>query len=387
MKKRILFVDDEQRVLQGLRRMLHSLRRELDMEFAEGGRQALERFAETPFDVLVTDMRMPGMNGAELLDEVMNRYPETVRIILSGQCDRETVLECVRPAHQFLTKPCNPDTLKEAIIRACGAGEYGVDPENKRVLSRLSALPCLPSRHEALVAEIDSSDPSMERVAEIIASDVGMGAKTLQLVSSSFFGTPRRVSDVSFAVHLLGVDTLRPLVESGTVFFPLQCDAAACMKCEAVFEHSTRVAAAARVISQAETENESVAGDAFLAGFLHEVGRIALAPSCLGSDALGHFVPAGRTEKESFSQAGAYLMALWGLPEPVVEAIAYHGRPGDSSDRGFTALTAVHVADALLAEGGAREVDVGYLERIGCRARLETWHETCEDFQSGKVLL
>lgn len=386
MKKRILFVDDERKVLEGLRRMLHSLRRELDMEFAEGGRQALDRFGETPFDVLVTDMRMPGMNGAELLDEVMKRYPETVRIILSGQCDRETVLKCVGPAHQFLTKPCSPDMLMTTVVRACGVSEYGVDSENKRVLSRLSSLPSLPSRHEALVAEIDSSDPSMERVAEIIASDVGMGAKTLQLVSSSFFGTPRRVSDVALAVHLLGVDTLRPLVRSGTVFFPLECDAGLCMKCEAVFEHSARVAQAARAISRAETEDESVASDAFLAGFLHEVGRIALAPPCLGSGAVRHSAPAGQTEEELFSQAGAYLMALWGLREPIVEAIAHRGSPGDSPDRAFTALTAVHAADALLAEGGVREVDVDYLERIGRRGRLETWQEICEGFQLQKVL-
>ena len=97
--KRILFVDDEEMVLQGLQRMLRSLRREWDMTFVESGAKALELMAEQPFDVVVSDMLMPGMTGAELLNEVMKRYPRTVRLILSGHADISR-LECadrVRP--------------------------------------------------------------------------------------------------------------------------------------------------------------------------------------------------------------------------------------------------------------------------------------------------
>ena len=100
MKKRILFVDDEALVLQGLQRMLRPLREEWDMEFAESGVKALELMAQHPFDVIVSDMRMPGMNGAQLLNEVMVRHPQTVRLILSGQAEKDLIVKCVGATHQ-----------------------------------------------------------------------------------------------------------------------------------------------------------------------------------------------------------------------------------------------------------------------------------------------
>jgi len=93
------------------------MREEWDMEFVDGGAKALERMAVSPFDVVVSDMRMPGMNGAELLNRVMKLYPKTVRLILSGHADRELILKCVGSTHQYLAKPCEPDAIKSTI---CG---------------------------------------------------------------------------------------------------------------------------------------------------------------------------------------------------------------------------------------------------------------------------
>src|SRR5262245_37814840 len=99
--KKILFVDDEPNVLQGLERMLRSMRHEWEMQFAMSGPAALERLAEQTFDVIVSDMRMPGMTGAQLLTEVSQRHPHIVRIILSGQADQEDILRSVGPTHQY----------------------------------------------------------------------------------------------------------------------------------------------------------------------------------------------------------------------------------------------------------------------------------------------
>src|SRR5438093_827737 len=115
MKTRILFIDDETLVLQGLQRMLRSMRNDWEMEFVESGAKALERIAQVGFDVVVSDMRMPGMNGAELLAEVMKRNPKTVRLILSGHADKELILKCVGSTHQYLAKPCDPEALKATI--------------------------------------------------------------------------------------------------------------------------------------------------------------------------------------------------------------------------------------------------------------------------------
>ena len=97
---RILFVDDEQNVLLGIRRATRSMRHEWEMSFVESGAAALEHFAANDVDVLVTDMRMPGMDGAELLQSVKDRYPGTARIILSGHSDQEAIFRSTTSAHE-----------------------------------------------------------------------------------------------------------------------------------------------------------------------------------------------------------------------------------------------------------------------------------------------
>ena len=101
MTRRILFVDDEALILGGLQRMLRGMRAEWEMVFAESGAKALELMEQSPFDVVVSDMRMPGMNGAALLAEVMKRFPKTIRLILSGHADQELILKCVGSTHDL----------------------------------------------------------------------------------------------------------------------------------------------------------------------------------------------------------------------------------------------------------------------------------------------
>jgi len=132
-KKRVLFVDDEPRILDGRRRMLRSMRHEWKMSFAETGQEALAILANQPFDVVVVDMRMPGMDGVQLLSEVRKRH-QIIRIVLSGTADREAILRAVGLAHQYLSKPCDAETLKSVLCprqraarpvgSGCGGGSF-----------------------------------------------------------------------------------------------------------------------------------------------------------------------------------------------------------------------------------------------------------------------
>ncbi|WP_054650256.1 response regulator [Salidesulfovibrio brasiliensis] len=116
--KRVLFVDDEKNVLNGLRRMLRSIRDEWEMDFAPGGAEALELVGKKEYDLVVSDMRMPGMDGAELLTKVQELSPETVRIVLSGHSEQNMVMKSVKPAHQFLSKPCSSEQLLQTLKEA-----------------------------------------------------------------------------------------------------------------------------------------------------------------------------------------------------------------------------------------------------------------------------
>ena len=143
--KRILFVDDEARILDGLRRSLRGVRGEWEMVFAEGGVAALRECAAQSFDVVVSDARMPGMEGAELLGDVRELYPDAARIILSGQCSRNSVLRCVGVAHQFLSKPCEPATLRSAVQKVCAIRDVFPPGPKREAISCAQWLPSQPA--------------------------------------------------------------------------------------------------------------------------------------------------------------------------------------------------------------------------------------------------
>src|SRR5205823_10063129 len=174
MSKRILFVDDEPMVLQGLQRSLRSMRSDWEMEFVNGGEQALEAIARQFFDIVVTDMRMPGMSGVELLEEVKKCSPQSLRMVLSGQSDRDSILRCVNPAHQYLSKPCEGEELKSRLLRAFAVRELLQSTELKEVVSKLDSLPSLPTLYLELTEELRRQEPSLAKIGKLIAADMAM---------------------------------------------------------------------------------------------------------------------------------------------------------------------------------------------------------------------
>jgi len=390
--KRILFVDDEPKVLEGIQRMLRPMRHEWQMAFAHSGPEALDILAERPFDVVVSDMRMPGMDGGELLTEVMRRYPETVRIVLSGYSAKETVLRSVGPTHQYLAKPCDAETLKRVIARAYALRGVLSSGTLRQTVSQIRSLPSLPRLYVELVNELQSPDASMKRVGQIIGKDVGMTAKVLQLVNSAFFGLRRHVSDPSQAAGLLGLDTIQALVLSIQVFSQFDGARATGLCLDTLWNHSAATGTLAKSICAAEDCETSACDHALMAGLLHDAGKLVLAanlPERYGQVlvlARDEAVAEWEAERQVFgtthAEVGAYLLGLWGLPNPIVEALAFHHCPNEYIETTFAPLTAVHVADALEhgpdAAAAGRDVsrlDIDYLARIGLAERLPAWRE------------
>ncbi|MGB7149491.1 MAG: response regulator, partial [Terriglobales bacterium] len=214
MPKRLLFVDDEAMVLNGLRRALHGMRREWDMEFVDGATAAMEALDRETYDAIITDMRMPVTDGAQLLELVKERHPEVVRIVLSGQSSREAVFRSIAPAHQFLSKPCDPQELVTRLGQAFTMRDLLSNQALKTVISRLRSIPSLPTLYQELTAVLRLEDPSLVQIERIIAKDVGMATKILQLSNSAFIGARGRVSSLLQAVSLIGTETVRTLVLS-----------------------------------------------------------------------------------------------------------------------------------------------------------------------------
>ena len=393
---RVLFVDDEPQVLDGLRRSLRAYRREWTMEFCEGAEQALALLAEGPFDVIVSDLQMPGMDGAELLTRVRDKYPDTVRIVLSGQSEQERILQAVGPAHQYLSKPCDPAFLRKTVTSAVLLNKRMDNPKLKALVSQMDSLPSLPDIYFELVEELRDEDASVDRIGSLIAKDLGMTAKVLQLVNSSFFGLPVHVNDASHAAALLGLNTLKPLVLTASIFRQLEKSRVSTTFLETVLSHSMAIGGVAKSLAKAEGLDRDTVDNTFIAGALHDVGKIILADN-FGRDytVLCHKAKAQETaiielELEQFdashADVGGYLLSLWGLPQEIIEAVAFHHDPSSSVDESFTPLTAVHVAnvlseqpkDSTLEPTATIPIDNLYLAKLGMSHRLESWEAIAE---------
>lgn len=396
MSKRILFVDDEENILQGLRRLLRPLRKEWDMRFASDGHEALKMLEETTCDVLVSDMRMPGMNGVRLLEEVRARHPDTIRIVLSGQADRDTTLAAVGPAHQYLNKPCDAETLRGTIERALKLRERISSEVITRLVARTDKLPSVPQVYLDLKHELESDVGSIANVAEIIARDPAMTAKVLQVVNSAFFGVRREVVNPLEAVRQLGFDLISSLALSAGIFGQV-VDKRFEALAEQLWRHSFTTAAFAKAIAQAENAEAKVVDTAMTAALVHDLGKLILA-SCLGDeylallrDARKSSEPMWQLEQEAFgtthAEVGAYLLALWALPDRIVEVVAYHHCPSEMTDQSRFPLTMVHVANGFAHEcaGDSTGIDEDYLEACGLDGRFAEWQQVCREAVGGEA--
>ncbi|MEO8426034.1 MAG: response regulator [Verrucomicrobiota bacterium] len=394
LKKRILFVDDEPMILKLFEIMFERLRTEWEMDFANSGFAAVQLMTKAPYDVIVSDMRMPRMNGAELLTEVMRRHPKTARIILSGFADQEMIMKCVGVTHQYLAKPCGLELLRSTLARVCALDRWLADDKLRVVLGQLKTLPSPPALYTRILEELQSSTASMQSIGEIIAQDFGLLPKLLQLVNSAFFGISQPVTSAFEAVQLLGVETVKSLALSIHVF---SCfDNAHCpdISIDSLWRHSVAMATSAKKIVELEQGDQQMAEAAFTSGLLHDVGKLLLATSLPASFreaislAKARQIPFWQAEREIFgathSDVGAYLFGLWGLPIAIVESVAWHHRPTQGHPLTFSALTAVHVADALENErsgsvfgGVPTSVDLEYLAELGFNDRFSVWRKVC----------
>lgn len=388
MKSQVLFVDDEALILQGLQRSMRVMRNEWEMTFVDNAAAALAFMEKQPVDVIVSDMRMPAMNGAQLLGEVMKRYPKTVRLILSGHADQDLILQCVGSTHQFLSKPCDPEQLRATVTRAMALESKLKNERLQQLVGRMEHLPSVPSLYSEIVDRMHDPETTLDDIGAIIAKDIGMTANILKLVNSAFFGLRRQVANPAEAVAYLGLDTIKSLVLSTHAFSKFETLKVEGFSLTQLWDHSMQTAAAAKRLVQVELNDRKLMDEAFVSGLLHDAGKTALAfnfPDQYGKileRAKSGGVDFLQVECETFgashADVGGYLLGLWGLPTPVVEAIALHHQPMLTATDNFTPLTAVHVANAIINAGTAREpeVDTGYLERLNLADRLNGWRET-----------
>lgn len=382
---RILFVDDEKRVLNGIRRMLRPLVNRWEMHFAESATQALDILETSAVDVLISDIRMPGMDGAALFDEVRKRYPTVVRVALTGHTGQDLVAMTAKRAHQFLAKPCAREELIDTISRTRNLRPLLCNEHLRRIVSGTYELPSLPSFYLSLVEEMKRDRPSVERMASIIAKDVSMSARILQLVNSSFFGLRYTITDVHHAVSYVGMDMLRALVLLVQVFSSLTDDT---ISFQQFFDHSLWVSQLTGHIIKTMKCPQSRTETAVTVGLLHDLGWLLL----MDAGELGEIPifsePRLMTQKGGIwgpchAEMGAYLLGIWGIPNAVVQTVAHHHEP-QRSEKPDLVLAVVHVAENL-ANQTPDQIDMNTLRSLKLAHHLGEWENMAEAMRQGKT--
>ena len=351
-------------------------------------RKPLNFFRKKKFNVIVTDMRMPGMDGAQLLTEVRKIRPETIRIILSGQAEDKAFLRAVGSMHQFLSKPCDFNILKKAIANSLSLKEYLRNENLKKLLTKTDTLPTLPELYLELLEELQSENSTLERIGEIVSKDIGMTAKILQVANSAFFGMSNKISSPTQAVEVLGLDFIQALVITYQAFKTNSPQA----PLKLIWDHSVETAGFAILLARREKMGTQIEINSFTASMLHDIGKVIF---------MIHFKEkfeqcltlAKKTKKYDWeieqeifeadhAQVGAYLIGLWGLPDQVIEAIAYHEYPSRSQSNIFSPLTLLYVSNFLIEEnprgyriGKPQELDEEYLKSIGISDRIPEWRK------------
>jgi putative nucleotidyltransferase with HDIG domain len=382
MHKRLLFVDDE----PILREVYFSLGQALghghEVHTAGSGQEALKLLSEKSFDVVVSDLAMPGMDGMEFLNKVVSDYPESARIVVSGFADRLKIAECLTIGHRFFNKPLNFKTLAALLKRICQYSYLVRDERIRRIICGNGALPTPPETYVQLTETLNSPYADLDDVGKIVEQDPGLSTKLLHIVNSAQFGISRQIVTPSEAVQILGIEVLKALMLGVKAFNFYDEKPFVKSTFHDLWSHSLEIAVNARKLAVAEKLSTEVCEECFLAGLLHDIGKLILAANAerqyqlvldLSKKAAIHLHQA---EMGIFScthaQIGAYLLALWGVPDSVIRAVELHHSLEKAKFEGFDILLAVHLAQNLKPDR-KKQLDLPLLRRLGLEERIPEW--------------
>jgi len=331
---RLLFVDDDQDVLEGIENRLQRHRHQFSARYADCGPEALRLLAQEPFDAVITDMRMPGMNGAELLRRVREAYPGLLRIILSGDTGQEGWLEAMRVAHQTLSKPCDVTVLGSALEQLRGLSTGLASRDLEALLGRAHVLPTPTRLIRRLDEVLGSGDPSLGGVATIVEEDAALTARLLQIANSAYFAGGHRCERGLDAVRCLGLEAVRGLALAHELYGQMRGLAPESLL-EALHGRALRTAAVARRFCRGDDRERQ---RLVTAAILQDIGGLALLD--------GGPAPAG-VDRGTLS---GYLLTLWGLPVDLIRTVAAAGQPGRAGLSELTGAGTLHLAQCLVGE-------------------------------------
>lgn len=388
--KNIVFVDDDESVLDGLKRLLHKMDDQWGMEFYQTGQEALSAMDKKTFDIIVTDLRMPDMGGVELLEIVRKRHQDVTRLMLSGCSEQPSYGKAVSCAHQFIAKPCDSNQLITQLSRSFAIRERIRSQKVAQVLPSLRSLPAMPAAYKKVLDMIENPRCTSRDVGQVISKDIGMSAKILQIVNSAFYGPSTKISDPVRASVYLGIKAIKALALTDGVFSTLPEERVQEFHVSGLQEHCVRVGALARAICKSQKMTDQQQETAMMAGILHDTGKMIMIAEF--DYELSEIIRLSRVEKRhcfeieresmdlTHAELGGCLLNLWGLGNDIIEAATFHHEPQECIKDGFSIAISVYLANAIdhqfcsyLSTGWTEEIDMDILEELELIEYLPEW--------------
>jgi putative nucleotidyltransferase with HDIG domain len=389
----VIFIGGDPLWFRQVERDLFGLEPNWLCQHAEDGAKAHAMLASGSFNALILDGQIPDV--ANLWTALEKKIGRAICLVRRNMSDRSGADNWRRTGITTVSDNVDVATLVASLKRADRLRDWMSDPTIKKLLPLMHKLPIAPRLHEQVTEQLQSPNGSLEIVACLISQDPVMSAKILQVANSAFFARSNEVTDTAEAVMVLGAERIKSLILVAGIFS--QYGDASCpgFSPEPIWSHSVQVAICARAITFAETKDAPLAEAAFSGGLLHDIGKLILAGNQpkMYEAALRLHETSGISLWEAertvlgatHAELGACLLGTWGLPLPILEAIAWHHEPERSGDKGFSLLAAVHAANAFTREGApdsgknkvGEAVNFTFLLRSGLGDCRNRWREVC----------
>jgi HD-like signal output (HDOD) protein len=351
----ILFVDDDRVLLESVSARLYKHRHDWNMKFVVSGDEAIAALEQQRFDLVVSDVRMPGMDGGQLLTVVKQRWPNAMRIIVSGYSDPVQAVRLTSLAHQYVAKPCDGRELENIIERCFYLQDLLAQEPLRKMVGGIGKLPAMPKTYGLLQTALAQPTVTAAEIGDIVNADAAIASKVLQITNSAFFRLRKPMVRIKDAVTYLGFATVRNLVLSAEIFSQWQAPKGLSdVDPERLQIHAQCAAAACKALAGGRASPD----DAWLAGLLHDIGYWILIQECpkelaaalelSRAEGLSLMESERRITGATHAEIGAYLLGLWGLPYAIVEAVALHHTPTAVTPLGYDLVGALAVSHALI---------------------------------------
>ena len=349
---RILFVDDEPRILTGIENALIFANDDWVADFATSGEEAVALLDANTYDVLVTDMKMPGLTGADVLEHAKTVRPGMVRLILSGEVDPTLAERAMPLTHEFVPKPCDPDELFGLIERVSDTTRSLESATVRDVLGSLDRLPSEPTLHLEIQEAMDRGEGT-DSIGRIIERDLAIASSVVKTANSAFYGFRNPAENVRDAVVRLGLQTVGGIVLNAEVASWASPEKRSLVT--SLNSHSAMMSHLVQKLVGKEVKQ------AALAGLLHDVGVLVLITQFEDEyDTLQQVIAAGQepgeaTEREIFgashAEIGAYMLEMWKADPVVVQATRHHHDPDAVDGQARRLVDAITAADTAQDPG------------------------------------